>query len=111
MKWCLMPLKMWILPIRLLKRLRLLKFSEIDMTVIQHKTYSSVPQSLTLGALAEKTQTVLQGDPELLISGVGTLSNATPGQITFLVSPQYHSYLATTRACAVVLTPAHASDS
>ncbi|MDQ8039530.1 MAG: UDP-3-O-(3-hydroxymyristoyl)glucosamine N-acyltransferase [Rickettsiella sp.] len=51
----------------------------------------------------------LKGDPDCLISGIMTLQNAKPGQISFLDNHRYLKYLAQTKASAVILRPEHQS--
>ncbi len=58
---------------------------------------------ITLGQLASELECELQGDPQCLISGVGTLQNATPGQLSFLANSRYRRFLAGTNASAVIL--------
>ncbi|MEJ2592932.1 MAG: UDP-3-O-(3-hydroxymyristoyl)glucosamine N-acyltransferase, partial [Candidatus Thiodiazotropha sp.] len=58
-----------------------------------------------LGELALALRVELRGDPEILITGVGTLQNAEPGQLSFLSNPAYRRHLADTRASAVVVAP------
>jgi UDP-3-O-[3-hydroxymyristoyl] glucosamine N-acyltransferase len=77
--------------------------------VIEKRAHQ-LSRSLTLGELASKTRATLQGDPALEINGVGTIARASKGQITFLASPKYAHYLATTQASAVVLSPHEASQ-
>jgi UDP-3-O-[3-hydroxymyristoyl] glucosamine N-acyltransferase len=50
------------------------------------------------------------GDERCPISGVGTLGNAGPGQITFLTNPRYRRQLAETRASAVIVGEDAAAD-
>ncbi len=64
----------------------------------------------TLGEIAVHLGCALQGDPDIVIDGVGTLSGATPGQITFLANPRYRRLVADTRASAVILSPDDARD-
>jgi UDP-3-O-[3-hydroxymyristoyl] glucosamine N-acyltransferase len=45
------------------------------------------------------------GDENAVVRGLGTLDEATEGQITFLANPKYAAKVATTRATAVVLSP------
>lgn len=45
----------------------------------------------------------VEGDQNLLISGIGSLDEACLGQITFLANPKYAGKVATTGASAVVL--------
>lgn len=47
----------------------------------------------------------LEGDPEVLISGVARIEDARPGEITFLANPKYERFLATTQASAVLVSP------
>lgn len=58
-----------------------------------------------LGDIAEAVRAELIGDPDCMISGVGTLKNALPGQLSFLANRRYFEYLKTTRAAAIVLAP------
>ncbi|MGZ5141578.1 MAG: LpxD N-terminal domain-containing protein, partial [Burkholderiales bacterium] len=46
------------------------------------------------------------GDPEVRVSRVATLENAGPEAIAFLANPRYLRHLATTKAAAVILSPA-----
>ncbi len=62
-------------------------------------------RSYTLGELAGVAGAELHGDAGTRISGVETLEQAGPGQITFLNNPRYRKYLAGTRASAVILAP------
>lgn len=45
------------------------------------------------------------GDENAVVSSLGTLDEATDGQITFLANPKYAGKVATTRATAVVVPP------
>ncbi len=58
-----------------------------------------------LQELAQAIGAELRGDPELPITGVGTLQQAGPGQLSFLSNPHYRRYLSSTAASAVVLGP------
>ncbi len=59
----------------------------------------------TLRQLAERLGAELRGNPELLISGLATLQDAQPEQLSFLANVQYKKYLADTKAGAVILHP------
>ncbi len=61
-----------------------------------------------LQELAEALDVELRGDPETVISGVGTLQHAEAGQLSFLSNPSYRRYLKSTHASAVVIGPADA---
>lgn len=52
----------------------------------------------------------LTGDGRCRIVRVATLENAGPGDLAFLANPKYRRQLKTTRAGAVVLSPAHAAE-
>ena len=56
-----------------------------------------------LGELARELDAELVGDPDVLISGVGSLSRASPGQISFLNNRRFLDELRDTRASAVLL--------
>lgn len=59
----------------------------------------------TLRQLAARLGAELRGNPELLISGLATLQDAQPEQLSFLANAQYKKYLADTKAGAVILHP------
>ncbi|AIR89783.1 UDP-3-O-(3-hydroxymyristoyl)glucosamine N-acyltransferase [Pseudomonas cremoricolorata] len=65
-------------------------------------------QPMTLGQLAETLGAVLQGAAAQPITGLATLQEAGPGQLSFLANPQYRKYLETTQAGAVLLKAADA---
>lgn len=62
----------------------------------------------TLGQLAERLGAALRGAADTPISGLATLQDAGPDQLSFLANPQYRKFLADSRAAAVLLTPADA---
>jgi len=62
----------------------------------------------TLGHLAEFLGATLRGPADKEITGLATLQEAGPGQVSFLANPQYRKFLATTHAAAVLLKPADA---
>ncbi len=67
--------------------------------------------SMTLGELAKQLDVELRGgDATLEIRGLGTLSGATGGEVSFLANPQYRYQLAQTRASAVILHPDLAAE-
>jgi UDP-3-O-[3-hydroxymyristoyl] glucosamine N-acyltransferase len=57
----------------------------------------------TLGELAERIDARVEGDADARVSGLGSLSNAVPGQLTHLSSRAYRQYLQGTKATAVIL--------
>ena len=59
---------------------------------------------LKLSELAEQFDLQIHGDGNTLIDGVGTLSDATGSQLSFLSNPAYRDQLATTRAAAVLVS-------
>lgn len=64
----------------------------------------------TLHEIAEITGAQLHGDPDCKISGVATLQNAKAGMISFLANRRYYRYLKSTKAAAVILSPADKDD-
>jgi len=66
--------------------------------------------SLRLCELAEQYGLRLEGDGETLIDGIGTLSDATGSQLSFLANPGYRDQLKSTRAAAVILAGKDAED-
>ncbi len=56
----------------------------------------------TLGEIAQFIKGELIGDAELEISGVAGLSEAGPGEISFLANPKYKNFLKSTQASAIV---------
>ncbi|WP_122321343.1 UDP-3-O-(3-hydroxymyristoyl)glucosamine N-acyltransferase, partial [Pseudomonas cichorii] len=61
-----------------------------------------------LGQLAEYLGATLRGDQDKNITGLATLQEAGPDQLSFLANPQYRKFLADARAAAVLLKPADA---
>jgi len=59
----------------------------------------------TLGELAEQLGATLRGDAAQRVTGLATLQDAGPQQLSFLANAQYRKYLASTRAGAVLITP------
>ncbi|MEX3775805.1 UDP-3-O-(3-hydroxymyristoyl)glucosamine N-acyltransferase [Pseudomonas sp. MYb118] len=64
--------------------------------------------TLKLGQLAEFLGATLRGDAEKQITGLATLQEAGPDQLSFLANPQYRKYLADSRAAALLLKAADA---
>jgi UDP-3-O-[3-hydroxymyristoyl] glucosamine N-acyltransferase len=64
--------------------------------------------TITLGQLAEFLGATLRGPADKLITGLATLQEAGPDQVSFLANPQYRKFLATTQAAAVLLKPTDA---
>ncbi|NWA03112.1 UDP-3-O-(3-hydroxymyristoyl)glucosamine N-acyltransferase [Pseudomonas gingeri] len=64
--------------------------------------------TIKLGQLAEILGATLRGDPEKEITGLATLQEAGPAQLSFLANPQYRKYLADSQAGAVLLKTADA---
>jgi UDP-3-O-[3-hydroxymyristoyl] glucosamine N-acyltransferase len=48
------------------------------------------------------------GDDQQTISGISSLTEANPGDISFLANPKYEAYLKETKATAVLVAAAHA---
>lgn len=66
--------------------------------------------SLTLGDIAVRYGCELRGDPDLAVSGIGTLEGAGEGELAFINSAAYRPQLTSTGATAVILTAEYADD-
>ena len=66
--------------------------------------------SITLGSLAARFGCDLSGDPNIAVSRIATLGNASEGSISFLANPAYRHQLGETRASAVILTQETVDD-
>src|SRR5690606_15747879 len=64
----------------------------------------------TLRELATRFGCELVGDPERVVSRVGTLSGAGPDAVSFLANPAYRRQLAATKAGAVILEERHRAE-
>jgi UDP-3-O-[3-hydroxymyristoyl] glucosamine N-acyltransferase len=62
-----------------------------------------VVPTLKLGELAERIGCKLDGDPEVLISGVNTIDAAGPGELSFVHNEKYISAIPSSRASAIVV--------
>ena len=65
---------------------------------------------ISLGELATKFGCDLDGDPDVEVSSVATLSNAAPGSVSFLSNTAYKKQLSSTKAAAVILSANDAAD-
>ncbi len=65
-------------------------------------------EEFSLGELAVRFGLTLRGSPDLRVSHVATLSQATPGSVSFLANSRYRKGLKDTRASAVVVTAVEA---
>ncbi len=66
------------------------------MVYMNKKAYS-------LKELATFLVAEFRGDPDCIITGIGSLENATPHQISFLNNSSYQKYLTTTKAAVVIV--------
>jgi UDP-3-O-[3-hydroxymyristoyl] glucosamine N-acyltransferase len=64
---------------------------------------------MKLREVAERLGCSLEGDGEVDILRVAGIERAEPGDLTFIAAPRYRSFLATTRASAVIVSPEHPS--
>ncbi len=65
-------------------------------------------EEISLGELAVRFGLTLRGSPDLKVSHVATLSQATPGSVSFLANSRYRKGLKDTRASAVVVSASEA---
>lgn len=63
-----------------------------------------------LSELINGLDATIKGDPNCLITGVGPIQEAQPGQITFLTNSLYRKYLPNTQASAVILAESDATE-
>ena len=66
--------------------------------------------TIKLGRLAEFLGATLRGSAEKEITGLATLQEAGPAQLSFLANPQYRKYLVDCHAGAVLLKAADAEE-
>jgi UDP-3-O-[3-hydroxymyristoyl] glucosamine N-acyltransferase len=59
---------------------------------------------MKLGQIAEKLGCKLHGDPQIEITGVAGMENASPTQLTFLANPKYAPKVKQTRAAAILIS-------
>ncbi len=78
--------------------------------MIRHRSNGKKSEPVTLGYLSSKTEALLQGDPDIKISGVGTITNAKLGDISFIANAAYRSHLGGTTASAVILNADDAKE-
>ena len=61
--------------------------------------------SYSLKDLADKVKGELVGDPDLVISSIATIQNASSGCISFLANPKYKKFLNESSASAIIVSP------
>jgi UDP-3-O-[3-hydroxymyristoyl] glucosamine N-acyltransferase len=67
-----------------------------------------MPASYSLQELTQHIGGELQGDPNAIITSMGTLEGAKKGQLSFLTNSKYKNAMANTKASAVILKEADA---
>ena len=60
-------------------------------------------KSFTLKELAKVTESILIGDPCIVVDNISSIANANSTSVTFLSNLKYSSSLANSKACAVVV--------
>ena len=66
--------------------------------------------SYSLKTLAEKVNGKLVGDPNVTISSIASIQNASNGCISFLANPKYKQYLSSSSASAIIVSPEYSED-
>ena len=61
--------------------------------------------SYSLKDLADKVKGELVGDPDVVISSLATIQNASSGCISFLANPKYKKFLKGSSASAIIVSP------
>jgi len=64
---------------------------------------------VTLAELAQRLRCTLIGDGTIEVTRVASIDDAGPGDVTFLTNPKYASFLADTRASAVIVSEAEST--
>ena len=60
-------------------------------------------KSFTLKELAKATESILIGDPSIVVDNISSIANANSTSVTFLSNLKYSSSLANSKACAVIV--------
>ena len=66
--------------------------------------------SYSLKDLADKVKGELIGDPEVVISSIATIQNASSGCISFIANPKYKKFLVDSAASAIIVKPELSQD-
>ena len=66
--------------------------------------------SYSLKSLDENVNGKLVGDPNVSISSIATIQNASNGCISFLANPKYKQYLISSSASAIIVSPEYSED-
>ena len=66
--------------------------------------------SYSLKDLADKVNGKLVGDPEIAITSIATIQNASSGCISFLANPKYKKFLSNSSASAIIVSPEFSED-
>ena len=66
--------------------------------------------SYSLQYLADKVKGDLVGDPNIAISAIATIQNASSGCISFLSNPKYKKFISDSSASAIIVSPALSSE-
>ena len=61
--------------------------------------------SFSLKELAERVNGELVGDPDIVISSLATIQNASSESISFLSNPKYKRFISTSSASAIIISP------
>ena len=62
---------------------------------------------VTVREVAQLLGGTVIGDDQQIITGISSLTEASPGDISFLANPKYESYLGETKATAVLVAAEH----
>ena len=65
----------------------------------------AVPAGLTVGEIAERLQSTVEGDPDRIISAVSNLEDARPSEVSWVGSEAFLGKAAASSAGAIVLPP------
>jgi UDP-3-O-[3-hydroxymyristoyl] glucosamine N-acyltransferase len=60
---------------------------------------------IPLKEIAEMVAGRIEGNPDTIISGIATIEDANPGDLTFLSNPKYAPFIEKTKASAIICSP------
>ena len=72
---------------------------------LKEVSYSN-KQSADRSSDSQSEPAIISGDPDFVVTGLASLANAEPSQLSFLANSQYRMQLQTTSAGAMLITPA-----
>ncbi len=66
--------------------------------------------NFTVRQIAQLLNGHIEGDPEIMVTGLSKIEEGLPGTLSFLANPKYTSYIYTTRASVVIVNKSFTPD-